>query len=186
MRPHLDGAPESPFSVNSDHSRNSSFKFPEAISGAMFLASGRLTFSALHAPQSFMSPVAPPTCSVTLHPAVGFNLGVHLSCKSPEQQNGLGQRIEAAIEVVHAAIQPGMVSRSCTPAQNMQSSARGGDMKRLCRDILTPSWRRRQFDCPGLLRHIRIVTDPKMLACRNAEVEKIAREERTGSNKRNE
>jgi hypothetical protein len=55
-------------------------------------------------------------------------------------------------------------------------------MKRLCRDFLTPSWRRRQFDCAELLRHIRVVTDPKMLAYLNAEVEKRAREERTESN----
>jgi hypothetical protein len=59
-------------------------------------------------------------------------------------------------------------------------------MKGLCRDFVSPSWRRRQFDWAELLRHIRIVTDPKMLAYLNAEVEKRAREERTESNKRNE
>jgi hypothetical protein len=57
-------------------------------------------------------------------------------------------------------------------------------MKRLCRKFLVPSWRRRRFDCGELLRHIRIVTDPKKLAYLNAEVERRAREEQAES-KRN-
>jgi hypothetical protein len=53
--------------------------------------------------------------------------------------------------------------------------------KRLCRELLTPSWRRRKFECTELLRHVRVVTDPKKLAYLNAEVERRAREEQAES-----
>ncbi|SRR5260221_6892477 len=53
--------------------------------------------------------------------------------------------------------------------------------KRLCRELLTPSWRRRKFECAELLRHVRVVTDPKKLAYLNAEVERRAREEQAES-----
>jgi len=50
-------------------------------------------------------------------------------------------------------------------------------MRRTCRDPLTPSWRRRRFACTDLFRHLSIVTDPKALAFLNSEVEKRTREE---------
>jgi hypothetical protein len=43
-------------------------------------------------------------------------------------------------------------------------------MKRMCRETVTPRWRRRQLAVTELLRHARIVTDPKKLAYLNAEV----------------
>ena len=45
-------------------------------------------------------------------------------------------------------------------------------MKCMCRDLLKPSWRKRQLECTELLRHVRIVTDPDKLAQLTAEVEK--------------
>jgi hypothetical protein len=45
-------------------------------------------------------------------------------------------------------------------------------MKRMCRQQLTPSWRRRQLTCEELLRHVRIVTDPEKLAYLNAEAKR--------------
>jgi hypothetical protein len=45
-------------------------------------------------------------------------------------------------------------------------------MKRMCRNPITPSWRRRQLTSADLLRHARIVTDPEKLAYLNAEVAK--------------
>ena len=51
----------------------------------------------------------------------------------------------------------------------------------MCRELLTRSWRGRQFECAELLRHVRIVTDPKKLAYLNAEVERRAREEEAKS-----
>ena len=55
------------------------------------------------------------------------------------------------------------------------------NMKRLCRELLTPSWRRRRFECAELRRHVRVVTDPKKLAYLHAEVERRAREEEAES-----
>ena len=48
-------------------------------------------------------------------------------------------------------------------------------MKRMCRQFLTPLWRRRLLAVTELLRHATIVTDRKKLACLNAEVEKRKR-----------
>jgi hypothetical protein len=45
-------------------------------------------------------------------------------------------------------------------------------MKRMCRELITPSWRRRHLSSADPLRHARIVTDPEKLAYLNAEVEK--------------
>jgi hypothetical protein len=45
-------------------------------------------------------------------------------------------------------------------------------MKRLCRELITPSWRRRHLSSADPLRHARIVTDPEKLAYLTAEVEK--------------
>jgi hypothetical protein len=45
-------------------------------------------------------------------------------------------------------------------------------MKRICREPMTPSWRRRHLSSADLLRHARIVTDPEKLAYLNAEVER--------------
>jgi hypothetical protein len=113
-----------------------------------------------------------------------------------------GQRIEAA----HAAIQRRKEELtkedrrgSCQDEQqalaealpNLRALNRVGlksstqsRMKRRCREPLTPSWRRRKFECAELLRHVRVVTDPKKLAYLNAEVERRAREEQAES-KRN-
>ncbi len=60
-------------------------------------------------------------------------------------------------------------------------SSTQSNRKRLCRELLTPSWRRRKFECAELLRHVRVVTDPKKLAYLNAEVERRAREEQAES-----
>jgi len=112
-----------------------------------------------------------------------------------------GQRIEAA----HAAIQRRMEEltkddrdgsgrdehQALAALPNLRalrrvrfkSSTQSG-MKRLCRELLTPSWRRRKFECAELLRHVRVVTDPEKLAYLNAEVERRAREEQAES-KRN-
>jgi hypothetical protein len=60
-------------------------------------------------------------------------------------------------------------------------SSTQSSMKRLCRQLLTPSWRRRKFECAELLRHVRVVTDPKKLAYLSAEVERRAREEQAES-----
>jgi hypothetical protein len=45
-------------------------------------------------------------------------------------------------------------------------------MKRMCRELITPSCRRRQLSSADPLRHARIVTDPEKLAYLTAEVEK--------------
>ena len=45
-------------------------------------------------------------------------------------------------------------------------------MNRTCRKSLTSSWRRRQASIANLLRHARIVTDPKKLAYLKAEARK--------------
>jgi len=63
-------------------------------------------------------------------------------------------------------------------------SSTQSSMKRRCRELLTPSRRRRKFECAELLRHVRVVTDPEKLAYLNAEVERRAREEQAES-KRN-
>ena len=64
------------------------------------------------------------------------------------------------------------------------SSPTQSGMKRRCREPLKPSLRKRSFECAELLRHVRVVTDPKELAYLNAEVERRAREEQAES-KRN-
>jgi hypothetical protein len=52
-----------------------------------------------------------------------------------------------------------------------------GEMRRTCRDPLTPPWRRRRFALTDVFRHLSIVTDPKALAHLNSEVEKRTRAE---------
>ena len=63
------------------------------------------------------------------------------------------------------------------------SSTQSGT-KRRCREPLKPSLRTRSFECAELLRHLRIVTDPKELAYLNAEVERRAREKQAESKKK--
>jgi hypothetical protein len=110
-----------------------------------------------------------------------------------------GQRIEAA----HVAVQRRMEELpkddrdgSCRDERQVlakalhdlralhrtDSSIQSG-MKRLCRDPLKPSLRRRSFECAELLRHVRVVTDPQELAYLNAEVERRAREKQAESKK---
>jgi len=43
-------------------------------------------------------------------------------------------------------------------------------MQHMCRQIAAPNWRKRQLAMTELLRHARVVTDPKKMACLNAEV----------------
>jgi hypothetical protein len=45
-------------------------------------------------------------------------------------------------------------------------------MKRMCRQRLTTTSRRRLLTCEEILRHARIVTDPEKLAYLNAEAKK--------------
>jgi hypothetical protein len=50
-------------------------------------------------------------------------------------------------------------------------------MERMCRQLVTPSWRRRQLIWQESFPHARIVTDVKKLAQLNAEVAKRKRKE---------
>jgi len=50
-------------------------------------------------------------------------------------------------------------------------------MQRMCRQLVTPSWRRRQLIWQEFFPHARIVTDVKKLAQLNADVAKRKREE---------
>jgi hypothetical protein len=43
-------------------------------------------------------------------------------------------------------------------------------MKRMCRETVTQTWRRRQLAMTELLRHAKIVTDPNKLEYLNARV----------------
>ena len=74
----------------------------------------------------------------------------------------------------------GLLNLRAPKRVEFKSSTRS-NRKRMCRELLTPSWRRRQFECAELLRHVRVVTDPKKLAYLNAEVERRAREEQAES-----
>jgi hypothetical protein len=57
-------------------------------------------------------------------------------------------------------------------------------MKQMCREI-TSSLRRRQLAVTELLRHARIVTDPKTLARLNAEVARCKREAEGATSEQN-
>jgi hypothetical protein len=50
-------------------------------------------------------------------------------------------------------------------------------MKRMCRQLVTPSWRRRQLIWQEFFPHARIVTDVKKMAQLNADVAKRKRKE---------
>jgi len=50
-------------------------------------------------------------------------------------------------------------------------------MERMCRQLVTPSWRRRQLIWQEFFPHARIVTDVKKLAQLNADVAKRKRKE---------
>jgi hypothetical protein len=50
-------------------------------------------------------------------------------------------------------------------------------MERLCRQLVTPSWRRRQLIWQEVFPHARIVTDVKKMAQLNADVAKRKRKE---------
>ena len=50
-------------------------------------------------------------------------------------------------------------------------------MKRMCRQLVTPSWRRRQMTWQEAFPHARIVTDAKKLEQLNADVAKRKRKE---------
>jgi len=50
-------------------------------------------------------------------------------------------------------------------------------MKRMCRQLVTPSWRRRQLIWQEFFPHARIVTDVKKLEQLNADVAKRKRKE---------
>jgi hypothetical protein len=54
---------------------------------------------------------------------------------------------------------------------------RENDMQRRCRELIKPAGTRQRTAVTRLLRNARIVTDPKVLAYLNAEVEKRTREE---------
>jgi hypothetical protein len=45
-------------------------------------------------------------------------------------------------------------------------------MRRMCRETMTQTWRRRQLAMADLLRHAKIVTDPGKLEYLNAQVAK--------------
>jgi hypothetical protein len=50
-------------------------------------------------------------------------------------------------------------------------------MKRMCRQLVTPSWRKRQLIWQEFFPHARIVTDAKKVAQLNADVAKRKRKE---------
>jgi hypothetical protein len=50
-------------------------------------------------------------------------------------------------------------------------------MERMCRQLVTPSWRRQQLIWQEFFPHARIVTDVKKLAQLNADVAKRKRKE---------
>jgi hypothetical protein len=50
-------------------------------------------------------------------------------------------------------------------------------MKRMCRQLVTPSWRRRQRIWQEVFPHARIITDEKKMAQLNADVAKRKRKE---------
>jgi len=56
-------------------------------------------------------------------------------------------------------------------------------MERLCRQLVTPSWRRRQLIWQEVFPHARIVTDVKKMAQLNADVAKRKRKEEGDRNK---
>jgi hypothetical protein len=50
-------------------------------------------------------------------------------------------------------------------------------MERLCRQFVTPSWRKRQLIWQEVFPHARVVTDVKKMAQLNADVAKRKRKE---------
>lgn len=56
-------------------------------------------------------------------------------------------------------------------------------MERMCRQLVTPSWRRRHLIWQEFFPHARIVTDAKKLAQLNADVAKRKRKEEADRNR---